>query len=55
MGIEEKLRNAKPSTWLTDGLSDYELNAIKFKTSVYLLLARGYIWACDLIKKFKKM
>ena len=32
MGIENKLKNAKTSSWLTDGLSDLELQTIKCKT-----------------------
>ena len=30
-GFEEKMRNAKPSTWLTDGLSEWSVNWAVFK------------------------
>jgi len=40
MSIENKLKNAKPTTWLTDGLSDTEVAWIKFKTNIYLILVR---------------
>lgn len=48
MSIENKLKNAKPTTWLTDGLSDSELTWIKFKTNIYLISVR-------LILKIKRL
>lgn len=50
MGIENKLKNAKTSSWLTDGLSDWELQTIKCKTAIYLFLARIYIGFKDFVK-----
>lgn len=43
MGIENKLKNAKTTNWLTDGVSDWELQTIKCKTAIYLIFARIYI------------
>lgn len=40
MSIENKLKNAKSATWLTDGLSDTELAWIKLKTNIYLIQVR---------------
>ena len=44
MSIENKLKNAKPTTWLTDGLSDSKLKIIKIKTSIYLIWIKIYIF-----------
>lgn len=40
MSLEDKIKNAKPVTWLTDGLSEKELMLIKFKIKIYLFYAR---------------
>jgi len=50
MGIENKLKNAKTSSWLTDGLSDWELQTIKCKAAIYLFLVRIYIGFRDFVK-----
>lgn len=50
MGIENKLKNAKTSSWLTDGISDLELQTIKCKTTIYLFLVRIYIGFKDFVK-----
>ena len=50
MSIESKLKNAKTSSWLTDGLSDLELQTIKCKTAIYLFLVRIYIGFKDFVK-----
>lgn len=39
MSLEDKIKNAKPVTWLTDGLSEKELMLIKFKIKIYLFYA----------------
>ena len=51
MSIENKLKNAKPTTWLTDGLSDSELKIIKIKTSIYLIWIKIYIFFKNLFKE----
>lgn len=51
MSIENKLKNAKPTTWLTDGLSDNELRIIKIKTSIYLIWIKIYIFFKNLFKE----
>lgn len=50
MSIENKLKNAKPTTWLTDGLSDSELAWIKFKTNIYLIQAKFILKIKRLLK-----
>lgn len=50
MSIENKLKNAKPTTWLTDGLSDSELTWIKFKTKIYLIQVRFILKIKRLLK-----
>jgi len=50
MSIENKLKNAKPTTWLTDGLSDTELAWIKFKTNIYLIQVRFILKIKRLLK-----
>ena len=51
MSIENKLKNAKSTTWLTDGLSDNELRIIKIKTSIYLIWIKIYIFFKNLFKE----
>lgn len=51
MSIENKLKNAKLTTWLTDGLSDSELKIIKIKTSIYLIWIKIYIFFKNLFKE----
>ena len=43
MSIEEKLRNAKPTTWLTDGLSERELKFLKIRVNLYLIWTKIYL------------
>jgi hypothetical protein len=50
LSIENKLKNAKPTTWLTDGLSDMELAWIKFKTNIYLVQVRFILKIKEAIK-----
>ena len=50
MSIENKLKNAKPTTWLTDGLSDSEFAWIKFKTNIYLIQVRFILKIKRLLK-----
>ena len=42
MSIEEKLKTAEPTTWLTDGLSESELKFLKIRVNLYLVCVR--IW-----------
>ncbi len=51
MSIENKLKNAKPTTWLTDGLSDNEFRIIKIKTNIYLIWIKIYIFFKNLFKE----
>ena len=50
MSIENKLKNAKDTNWLANGLSDWELKVIKYKTSIYLVFAHIIINLKDFIK-----
>ena len=40
MSIEEKLKTAEPTTWLTDGLSESELKFLKIRVNLYLVWVR---------------
>ena len=40
MSIEEKLKTAEPTTWLTDGLSESELKFLKIRVNFYLVWVR---------------
>lgn len=51
MGIEEKLKNAKTATWLTDGLSERELMFIKLKSRIYIVWGIVCIHAQKLFRK----
>ena len=55
MSIEDKLKNAESTTWLTDGLSDMELAWIKFKTNIYIIQVRFIIQIKRLLKHERPM
>lgn len=51
LSIENKLKNAKTVTWLTDGLSERELMFIKLKSRIYIVWAIVCIHAQKLFRK----
>ena len=50
VSIEDKLKSAKDTNWLANGLSDWELKVIKYETSIYLIFAHIIISLKDFIK-----
>lgn len=50
MSIEDKLKNAKDTNWLANGLSNWELKVIKYETSIYLIFTHIIISLKDFIK-----